>query len=447
MLPSSDNKSDLPGTLEVDVADRPLRIAVVYSRIPFPMMRGDQLTVSNLLNFLSTRGHSADLLTLALDGELTDEQDRWLSGTCRRVDFFKHSKATILFGILRNLIKLKPLQIGYFDNRELTKTLRSRIDAGEYDIVYTYYIRSTSSTPPYFAANKCTDINDTRVAAFLALQLSQTLNTKRIYENASQATKRLLYYIEWKLMQRFEASTWKNYTRSVLIGPADVKEIVDACKLTGKPEINNWLYGAHGTNVKLFQPATESERIDGKIVFSGSMNYQPNVQAISWFVNHCWDQIKANVSNASLSIVGRDPPPEVLAFEKLADVEVTGTVPDVSTHIRSATVAINPVQAAGGMQNKLIEYMASAKAIVATAVANEGIRATDDEHLLIRDSEASFTEAVIDLLQNDTKRDNLGISARNFVLENWTWESHFLKLENDFYEALDQCETQLSEKD
>ena len=92
--------------------------------------------------------------------------------------------------------------------------------------------------------------------------------------------------------------------------------------------------------------------------------------------------------------------------------------------------------AAGGMQNKLIEYMACAKPIVATTVANEGIMAPEGRALTIADDAEAFTAAVLDLLNDQDKALSLGQSAREFVLENWTWEAHFDKLESAFYDAI-----------
>jgi len=100
-------------------------------------------------------------------------------------------------------------------------------------------------------------------------------------------------------------------------------------------------------------------------------------------------------------------------------------------------VCVNPMLAAGGMQNKLIEYMACNKAVVATSVANEGIMAPRDA-VVIADTPNAFAEAVIRLLRHPDEAERLGGVARTYVLSNWTWEKHFLELEEAFYGALDE---------
>jgi glycosyltransferase involved in cell wall biosynthesis len=150
--------------------------------------------------------------------------------------------------------------------------------------------------------------------------------------------------------------------------------------------------------------------------------------------------VRAALPDATWIIVGREPSAEVRELDKLPGVTVAGTVPDPAIYMAEAAVCINPMQAGGGMQNKLIEYLAMGKAIVATPVANEGIGATPSKHLLVADTPGDFAAAVIALLNDPERRGALGAAGRTFVLENWTWESHWLRLEENFYAALPALE-------
>ncbi len=427
----------LPKVMDSAPADRPLRILVIYSRVPFPMMRGDQLTVSHLLSYFKARGHSVDFYTADVDGEMTAEQKTWLEGACNSVHIVPQGKMAKLSGLLKGMFSLQPLQVGLFDNAEISSAVTKGIQSGQYDIVYCYYLRSVTAVPGGFAPDQVQVFNGRNTAAFLAMQLSQTLNTRRIYENATTPIKRMVYGLEARLMQRFEARIWQRFTKVMLIGPKDVEAVEAACVAEGQAKISNWLYGAHGTNVEAFKAALPEEIIPNRILFSGSMLYQPNVQAVLWFHEHCWPKIRAERPDVEWYIVGRDPLPEVQALGKEDGITVTGTVPDMGEHMRQAAVCINPMLAAGGMQNKLIEYMASGKAIVATTVANEGIMGPSGEALVIANDAPTFTASVLNLLNDQDKAWALGQSARSFVLENWTWEAHFDKLESAFYDAVD----------
>ncbi len=419
-----------------DAAPRPLNIAFAYSRVPFPMMRGDQLTVAHLLSFLKARGHNVDFFTLNVGGEMNDKQEAWLRGVCRNVNLYSHSLLRAAWGVARALLRGQPLQVGFFRNGKMERAVSSAVKRGEYDVAYVYYIRSAPVVRGLFHSKKASLIQGRRVVSFLAMQLSQTLNTERIFRNETGLAKRFIYWIEWRLLRRFEAHVWKDFTRSVLIGPRDVEAIKDVCAAEGLAPIDNWVYGAHGTNTDRFLPAAPEELVPGRVVFSGSMLYKPNIQAIQWFLETCWPQVRAAVPDAELIIQGRDPVAEIRALDGRDGVTVTGSVPDVGPIIRSATVCVNPVRAAGGMQNKLIEYMASAKAVVATSVSNEGIQAPAGT-LVIADDPEAFAAGVIRFLQAPDQAVAMGQEARRYVLENWTWEAHFLKLEQALYDALD----------
>jgi glycosyltransferase involved in cell wall biosynthesis len=392
------------------------------------MMRGDQMTVAHLISFLAARGHLVDLYTLAVDGGLDGEQEEWLQNACRTVRIYPQAWRAKLVGLAVGLPSLLPLQVSIFRNPRLKRDLQCGISSDEYDIVYCYYPRTAPAIPSSVKTKSET-------ASFLALQLSQTLNTKRMARNERGWFKRLIYRIEAVLMGRFEAKVWQDFDKVVLIGPADVEAVKEQCRAHNQPEIDNWIYGAHGTDTDKYIPANTSEIVPGRVIFSGSMLYPPNIQAVLWFVDQVWPTIRTQIPEATLVIQGRNPSAKIVELDARDGIWVTGTVPDVGVLIRSAQVCVNPMLAAGGMQNKLIEYMACNKAVVASSVANEGIMAPDNA-LIIADTPDAFAEAVIRLLEDPAAAAQLGDSARNYVLSNWTWEKHFLDLEDAFYSAL-----------
>jgi polysaccharide biosynthesis protein PslH len=421
---------ELPRTMKCAGAQRLLRIALVYSRFPFPMMRGDQMTVAHLISFLAARGHLVDLYTLAVDGDLSPEQARWLQRVCRSVRIYPQPLRAKVAGLMLGSFSLLPLQVSIFRNSRLKRDLVQAINSDEYDIVYCYYPRTALAIPSSVKARTAT-------ASFLALQLSQTLNTKRMARYERSRFKQLIYRTETVLMGRFEARVWQGFDKVVLIGPADVAAVMEQCRAHDRPEIDNWIYGAHGTDTDKYVRARPSDVVPGRIVFSGSMVYPPNIQAVLWFVHNVWPAVRDQIPEAEFVIQGRDPSAKILDLDGREGIWVTGTVPDVGVLIRSAQVCVNPMLAAGGMQNKLIEYMACSKAVVASSVANEGIRAPAGT-LIVADTADDFADAVIRLLRDPEVATRLGAAARQYVLSQWTWEKHFLDLEEAFGRALDE---------
>ena len=195
------------------------------------------------------------------------------------------------------------------------------------------------------------------------------------------------------------------------------------------------VFGPHGVDVDRFAPKTDIEEEPFTLVFNGVLRTYTNVHAITWFAENVWPLIREKETRAQLLIIGRDPRPEVVALGDLDGVTVTGEVPDPADYIVHAAVCVNPVQVGAGMQNKLIEFMAMQKAVVATSVANEGIRATPDDHLVIADDARAFADAVLALLADPARRAALAEAARRYILEHWTWEAHFLTLEAAMIDA------------
>lgn len=418
-----------PAVMKVDRAERPLRIAIVYGRSPLPMRRADQLTVAHLIAFLSERGHGIDLYAVNAGGQADEADLAWLREKCRDVHFYPHGKADVARALARVPLGM-PTQVGLFSHPQQRADVLAAAD--QYDIVYTYYFRSAEITRSIKTANK-----PGRPKTFLAMQLSQTLNTQRIASNAPSLPYRLFYNVESRLVAGYESKIWQDFDRAVLIGHSDVEAINETSRRFGRPPMDNVVLCAHGVDTDRFRPREDIEPIPGKLVFSGVMRTPTNVQAVQWFVRNVWPLIHKARPDATFDIVGREPSAEVHALGKVEGVTVVGTVPDTSVPIASAAVCINSMQAGGGMQNKLIEYLGSAKPVVATSVANEGIGATDGEHLLIADKPEDFAAAVLKLLGDADLRARLGKAARDYILSEWTWEAHFLKLEKSFYAALD----------
>jgi glycosyltransferase involved in cell wall biosynthesis len=424
--------------MDVEESNRHLRIAVVYSRVPVPMRRADQMTVAHLLSFLKARGHSVDLYCFSAGGVADREDLEWLEATCQNVFLYKHGPMNLAGALVRTVSSGIPLQVSLFSSTRQRYDLESRIGKDTYDVVYTYYFRSAEITRGLGRDARRQETSRDKPVNVLALQLSQTLNTRRIAKNAPNLITRAFYELESRLVALYESRIWQEFTHTVLIGPRDVEEIQGACKRLGRPAIDNYFFGAHGTDVSRFRPRPDIAQRPDHLIFSGVMRTPTNVQAVQWFARSVWPTIRAVRPGATWSIVGREPSREVLELRKLRGVEVTGTVADPAVRIAEAAICINPMQAAGGMQNKLIEYLASGKPIVATSIANEGIGAVSGQHLLIADRPDEFAQAVLHLLNNPKSCEVLGTNGRDYVIRNWTWEAHFLKLEQNVFSALDR---------
>src|SRR6266550_675403 len=420
----------LPSSMNVLPAVDRLRIALVCSRLPLPMTRADQVTVAHLISFLAARGHALDLFTLDTGEKPTPEQRAWLDQRCRQLLVFRQSTARSILELIRAVAAGKPMQVGWFTNRAHIYAVRQAISFRQYDVAYAYYIRSAEALRAVCTAEAEPDVG--RPPTILGMQLSQSLNTRRIAQNSGRLRDRIIYAVEQGLVRRYEANIWHDFFRTVLISERDAEEIRLACRERSAPEISNYILSPHGVDTSRFRPRPDIEPDPATLVFSGVLATNTNIHAIIWFAKNCWPRIRAEIPGVRLLIVGRRPAREVVRLAALdRAITVTGEVPDPAEYIARATVCINPVQIGAGMQNKLIEYMACGKAVVTTPVANEGINAIAGTHLLEADGAEAFAGAVLTLLRNPEMRAALGKNAREFVQNYWTWEKLFFALESE----------------
>lgn len=401
-----------------------LTIGVVCSRFPLPMTRADQMTVAHLLAFLAARGHRVELFSLADEAPAGPWRD-WVAARCRRVALFEQPWWRRCLGVLGAVAQRKPVQVGWFANRALERAVRRAARTGRYDVIYAYTLRSAEPARGLGGA----------ATTYLAMQVSQALNTRRIAAQALGPFERWLYRLEHRLTARYEAEVWRSFTHTTLIGEADVAAVRAACAAAGQPPIDNHVLAPHGVDAARFRPRQDIAEVPLRLVFCGVMATNTNVSAALWFVREAWPALRTAVPGASFAIVGRLPRPEILALHGREGILVTGEVPDPATEMGRAAVCVDPMQAGAGMQNKLLEYFAAGRAVVATSVANEGIGATPGEHLLVADSGQEFARAVARLLRDPALRQRLGAAARTYVVREWSWERHFLRLEKHFLGA------------
>jgi sugar transferase (PEP-CTERM/EpsH1 system associated) len=419
----------LPRPMRLDPAPRRLEILFLYSRPPLPMTRGDELTVSHLLEFLHARGHVVDFVTLISPGQaMRPEHEAWLRSRCRTIELIPHSLKRSAPRAVRGWLMGWPFQIGLLLSPTQLARVRALVAGHRYDMAYAYYIRSAEALREAARA-------DPALTSFMALQLSQTLNTERLAKTAATPWDRLFYRFETRRMAAYEARLWRDVSRTVLIGEKDKAAIVAACRAQGQPEIDNVVWGPHGVDVEQFRPRPEADEAD-TVVMSGVMRYAPNVEAALWFAEQVWPLVRASRPAARFFLVGRDPAAAIQALDGQDGITVTGTVEDPADWIARAAVCVAPIRAAAGLQNKLLEAMAMAKAVVATPVANEGIRAPAGEAVLLAQDPRPFADAVLALLADPARRHLMGAAARAFVEARWTWEGPFLKLEHAFLAAV-----------
>ena len=188
----------------------------------------------------------------------------------------------------------------------------------------------------------------------------------------------------------------------------------------------------NGVALDFFDPAADFPSVarrDGPLlVFTGQMDYRPNVEAVDSFARETLPAIRAKCPEATFAIVGRNPTKPVQALAALPGVIVTGAVSDVRGWLAAADVVVAPLRIARGIQNKVLEAMAMARPVVASPQAAEGIDAQDEEHLLIAADPAQEAAKIVALLSDKDHAERLGQAARMRMEERYRWSATLARL-------------------
>ncbi len=178
----------------------------------------------------------------------------------------------------------------------------------------------------------------------------------------------------------------------------------------------------NGVDIEMFCGDSTEQEVPGRIIFTASMEYYPNVHAVQYFAQQCWPLIRKHLPYATWHIVGKNPLPAVQKLAELPGVTVTGTVPDIRPYLASAVVAIVPLQIGSGTRLKILEALAMRKAVVSTSQGYEGLAVVPGKHLLGADQPETFAEAVISFMNNPEMRNAFGNAGRALVEAEYSWE-------------------------
>jgi glycosyltransferase involved in cell wall biosynthesis len=173
---------------------------------------------------------------------------------------------------------------------------------------------------------------------------------------------------------------------------------------------------------KLHLPTEMTKHDPASIVFSGNMNYKPNIDAVLWFNENCWSKMKKNFPDLIWVVAGSNPAGEILALKVDDKIKVTGRVSSLSSVISSAALSIAPMQSGSGMQFKILEAMSCGVPVVTTSLGLGDISAIHDQDVIVADSSDAFIQAVCGLLNSPHRSKIIGENGRKFVNKNHTWD-------------------------
>lgn len=390
-------------------------ILFLVHRAPWPPDRGDRIRSWHIFEALAKLApvHVAALADDEADAAQAREK---MAPLCKSlaVEVRRVSRPVALAGAI---LHGDPVSNRLFRSAALSRHVDSLIGQGRVSHIVAFSGQMAQYLPARFdgpVLMDFVDVDSAKFATYAEQDARQPLNWVHRRE------ARVLGAYETKVARRVDASLFVSEAEAALFC---TRSGLGADKVH---TIEN------GIDTERFDPALTFDAADtgeGPLaVFTGQMDYRPNIDAVRWFAADILPLIRRRHPAARFAIVGRAPSDEVRALAKLPGVIVTGEVPDVRPWLAAADAVVAPLLLARGVQNKLLEAMAMARPVVASSAAAEGIDAAAGEHLLVADDAAGMAAAVASLFEDREAGTRMGRAARARMIARYGWGARLAPL-------------------
>ncbi|MBZ2206107.1 TIGR03087 family PEP-CTERM/XrtA system glycosyltransferase [Massilia soli] len=388
-------------------------LLLLIHRMPYPPNKGDKIRSYHLLKHLS-QSYRVHLATFV------DDADDWqhvprVEAMCAGSHF---ARLNPLAGRVRSLVGLmanESLSLRYYQDAGMRDWVARTMAANPISRIVVFSSQMAQYAEPYGDARRVVDFCDVDSDKW------------RQYADNKRWPMSALYRHEARQLLRYERKVAAECDASLFVSDPEA-ELFRQLAPESRAKIG---FFNNGVDTDYFSPlrSYDSPYKDGEraLVFTGAMDYWPNVDAVQWFAAEVFPQLLTKFPKARFYIVGARPSPAVQALAQNPGVVVTGTVPDVRPYIAHAEVAVAPLRVARGIQNKVLEAMAMARPVVVSPQALEGIQAVPGTDLVLADGAQAFAAAVSELL-NQADGD-LGPSARAAVESLYSWPSNLARID------------------
>ncbi len=388
-------------------------ILFLAHRIPWPADRGDKIRSHHILKRL------CEMAPVHVSTFADDERDMGFVGAMDGILASSHveirNKPQWQAGV-DALLTGQPVSVCSFGSGSMQDWVDGLLASGRISHIFCFSGQMAQYVPASFNGRFIMDFVDVDSAKFES------------YANEGNPLMRWINAREGRLLGDLEREVARRADASLLVSEAEADLFRTRTGATNVSTLGN------GIDTVFYDPTAKFKKLhpaypDPLIVFTGQMDYRPNIEAVTDFATNAMPAIRAAHPETSFAIVGRNPTPAVSALSALPGVQVTGAVDDVRTWLAGADVVVAPLRIARGIQNKVLEAMAMAKPVVASTAAAEGIAATNGTHYFVEADVEAEANRVIALLSDASISRKTGKSARAHVIEHYSWAGQLAPLD------------------
>jgi len=306
-------------------------------------------------------------------------------------------------GYVRGMFRAAPFAVSKFADRAVRSQVTAWLNERRFDVAVCDFLVATINFPRTLAT-----------PTVLFQHNVESSLWKRRASTESKPVRRLAYKLEAAKMERYERREVRRFHSIIAVSDHDRRQMLEmgASEITVVPT---------GVDTQKYQVSPPANANPPRIVFTGSMDWEPNIDAVNYFCCEIFPHVRRELPDSIFQIVGRKPPAIV---KRLACdyVEVTGTVPSVSDYLRDATVVVVPLRAGAGTRLKIFEAMAMGKAVVSTSIGAEGLDVHDGSDVILADEPAAFANAVVRLTRDSGLRRQYELAAAR-VASQYDWSN------------------------
>ncbi len=386
-----------------------MRILWLKTELLHPVDKGGKIRTYNMLKELK-RDHHITYLSLD-DGSADLAAREQAQEYCHELICVPHHQREkfskgFYAELLLNLASGFPYAIKKYESAAMRRQILDLTANGRFDVVICDFLAPAINVPLELS---CPSI--------LFQHNVEAMIWKRHFEVQSNPAKKTYLRQQWRKMERFERETCRRFDTVIAVSKEDAEQMREEYAVDQVFEVPT------GVDIDFFTPTGREGIEQHNVVFTGSMDWLPNEDAIRYYTDQILPLIRRSLPDATLTVVGRNPYPGLLELSRRdKSIVVTGRVEDVRPYMERAAAYVVPLRIGGGTRLKIYEAMAMEKAIVSTSVGAEGLPLTHGKELFIADTPESFASAVVDLLRNPSLAKKVGQQARQTVSEKFGWD-------------------------
>ena len=402
-----------------------MRILFLTQILPYPPNAGPRVKTWHVLRHLSQNGHEIHMVTF-----LREEENAYLhfvTEICTQVHTVKIKRKRVndlLFGI-KSILTGSPFLVERDNFPKMHREIQNLIQKNDFDVIHADQLSMAQFA---WKAKKLIQKNKEKKSPFLIFDAhNATWTIMDRMKSHIPSLFRPLINLEKTKLRKYEGWLIDHFDHTLAVSEIDKEALLSDSNIDISEKIS---IIPIAVDTQLLTPVTTSPN-SLQLLTIGTLHYPPNADGIRWFIKEVFPRVHKQIPNATLTVIGKNPPNDFfdLAKSSSPSIEITGYVDNLDPYLEKTAILIVPVLAGGGMRVRILEGFARQMAIITTTVGLEGIEAEPDRDVIVKDDPIEFSQAIINLLNDRKKLNQIANSGRKLVEQKYDWKVVFTKLD------------------